>query len=48
MRSTIFVLLMLALAAMNTACNTIQGFGRDVQRAGEKTQDAAEWVKKKL
>jgi len=44
MRSLIFALLMLALAG----CNTIQGFGRDVERAGEKTQDAAEWVKKKL
>ncbi|MGZ8452195.1 MAG: entericidin A/B family lipoprotein [Candidatus Binatia bacterium] len=28
--------------------NTIHGFGRDVERAGEKTQDAADAVKKKL
>jgi len=41
-------LLMLALAGTNIACNTVHGFGRDVERAGEKTQDAAEWVKKKL
>jgi predicted small secreted protein len=48
MRSAIFALLMLALAAANLACNTVHGFGRDVERAGEKTQDAADWVKKKL
>ena len=48
MRSTIFALLLLALAGINMACNTIHGFGQDVERAGEKTQDAADWVKKKL
>ena len=48
MRSVIFALLMLGLAGMNMACNTVHGFGRDVERAGEKTQDAADWVKKKL
>jgi len=24
-----------------TACNTMQGFGKDVERGGEKVQDAA-------
>ncbi|MGZ8425319.1 MAG: entericidin A/B family lipoprotein [Candidatus Binatia bacterium] len=40
--------LMLVLLGTNLACNTIHGFGRDVERAGEKTQDAADAVKKKL
>jgi len=32
----------------NVGCNTVHGFGQDVERAGEKTQDAADAVKKKL
>ena len=49
MRQIIFAtLLMLVLAGTNVACNTIHGFGQDVQREGEKTQDAADAVKKKL
>jgi predicted small secreted protein len=33
----------LAFAVMYsvTACNTIEGIGKDVERAGEKVQDAA-------
>lgn len=48
MRSIIFAAIMLVLLGTNTACNTIHGLGQDVERAGEKTQDAAEAVKKKL
>lgn len=48
MRSIIFATLMLALLGMNVACNTVHGIGQDVERAGEKTQDAADAVKKKL
>ena len=29
-------------------CNTIHGLGQDIERGGEKTQDAADAVKKKL
>ena len=29
-------------------CNTVKGMGRDVERGGEKTQDAADSVKRKL
>jgi predicted small secreted protein len=39
---------MLALLGMNIACNTFHGVGQDVERAGEKTQDAADAVKKKM
>ena len=31
-----------------SACNTIQGVGKDVERGGEKVQDAAESVQKKM
>jgi entericidin A len=49
MRQIIFAtLLMLVLVGTNVACNTVRGFGQDVERAGEKTQDAADAVKKKL
>jgi hypothetical protein len=33
-------------AAGDVACNTIHGFGQDVERAGEKTQAAADAVKR--
>jgi predicted small secreted protein len=48
MRLIIFPILMLATLGMNVACNTVHGVGQDVERAGEKTQDAADAVKKKL
>jgi len=31
----------LALLAGLTACNTVNGFGRDVQKVGEKIEDTA-------
>ncbi len=38
-----FSLLLLALAAAVVlgGCNTIQGAGKDIQKAGEKIEDAA-------
>ena len=49
MRRIIFAtLMMLILLGTNVACNTVHGFGQDVERAGEKTQDAADAVKRKL
>ena len=41
-------LMMLILLGTNVACNTVHGFGRDVERAGENTQDAADAVKRKM
>lgn len=29
-------------------CNTIHGMGQDIERAGEKTQEAADAVKRRL
>ena len=48
MRRIVFATLMLVLLGTNVACNTIHGFGQDVERAGVKTQDAGTAVKKKL
>ncbi len=48
MRQIIFAALLLLLLSLNVACNTVHGLGQDVERAGEKTQDAADAVKKKL
>lgn len=48
MRAIIIATLMLVLLGTNVACNTVHGFGEDVERAGEKTQNAADAVKKKM
>jgi predicted small secreted protein len=49
MRRVIFATLtILILSGTNVACNTVHGFGQDVERAGEKTQDAATAVKRKM
>jgi predicted small secreted protein len=38
-----------ALAAVQlTACNTVQGAGKDIERGGEKVQDASKDVQKKM
>lgn len=48
MRTIIFATLMALFLSLNVACNTVHGLGQDVERAGEKTQDAADAVKRKL
>lgn len=48
MRRIIFAIIMLVLAGTNVACNTVHGLGEDVERVGEKTQDAADRVKRRL
>ena len=48
MRPIIYATLMLLFLSLNIACNTVAGVGKDVERAGDKTQDAADAVKKKL
>jgi predicted small secreted protein len=41
--------LLLALAgAVVSACNTVEGAGKDLERGGEKVQDAAKDVKQKM
>ncbi|WP_416136136.1 entericidin A/B family lipoprotein [Aquabacterium sp. A7-Y] len=50
MKTRFLTLLSALLAAMFTlgACNTVQGVGEDVERGGEKLQDAAQDTKKKM
>lgn len=38
MKKTNFAIWLLALAVLATGCNTINGMGKDVERAGEKVQ----------
>jgi entericidin A len=35
-------LLMLAFAALLSACNTVEGAGKDIERAGEKIEQKAD------
>jgi len=40
MKKFALVLLMLSIVGL-TACNTLKGVGQDLQKAGEKIEDAA-------
>ncbi|MEN3292029.1 MAG: entericidin [Burkholderiales bacterium] len=42
MKKIISVLSIAAFAFGLTACNTMKGFGKDVERGGEKVQGAAD------
>ena len=51
LRKTLFALILassLAGILSSFACNTIHGAGQDIERAGEKTEDAADRVKRHL
>ena len=48
MRRIIFAIFMLVLLGTTAACNTVQGLGRDVERVGEETQDAANSVRRRM
>ena len=39
--TALMLLAMFSIAAL-TACNTVQGVGRDVQKAGEAVEDAGQ------
>jgi predicted small secreted protein len=41
MRWLLKSLLLISLAAALSGCNTVRGIGQDVQKAGEKIEDAA-------
>jgi len=41
MKKIISILCVVAFSAGLSACNTMQGVGKDVERGGEKVQDAA-------
>jgi len=44
------LLLACSMAAIlgSFGCNTVHGVGQDIERGGEKTQDAADRVKRRL
>jgi entericidin B len=41
MKKLILMLVLAATAVSFTACNTMKGAGKDVERGGEKLQDAS-------
>ncbi|MDO8306081.1 entericidin A/B family lipoprotein [Herminiimonas sp.] len=41
MKKIISIMCILGISIGLTACNTFKGFGQDVERGGEKVQDAA-------
>lgn len=41
MKKSLWVPLMLALAAFTAGCNTMEGMGKDIERGGEKIQNEA-------
>jgi predicted small secreted protein len=42
MKTFIALILLAAFAGSMAACNTVEGFGKDTQKAGEKIEDAAD------
>ena len=46
--SVLIIAVSLASILGCVACNTVRGVGRDIERGGEKTQDAADTVKRRL
>ncbi len=46
--SLLAVTISLAGILASIGCNTVKGTGRDIERGGEKTQDAAESVRRRL
>jgi predicted small secreted protein len=49
MMKNIFMLMALfGILRAATGCNTFHGIGKDIERAGQKTQEAADAVKKKM
>ena len=41
MKKAITLLLLVTSSYVLTACNTMNGMGKDIERGGEKVQDAA-------
>jgi len=48
MKKILAVVLMLGISGTITACNTMAGAGKDIQRGGEAVQDTAKDVQKKM
>jgi predicted small secreted protein len=48
MRTRLQWTLLLSIALALAGCNTMRGFGRDVERGGERVQDAAGNVQNRM
>jgi len=46
--ATLLVVGSLAVVLGSLGCNTVHGLGQDIERGGEKTQDAADAVKRRM
>ena len=42
------ILVVMLMAGLLGACNTIEGAGKDIERGGEKLQDSARHTKEKM
>ncbi len=48
MKNSIYLVFVMLLAMVVTGCNTMKGFGKDVERGGEHVQDAAQKTQNKM
>jgi predicted small secreted protein len=48
MKKILSLLLLAGFLGSLAACNTIDGMGKDIERAGEATSDTAQDVKRKM
>jgi len=46
--SNLLIALSLAGILNSFGCNTVHGLGQDIERGGEKTQDAADSVRRRM
>lgn len=48
MKKLTSILMLCGFAFVLTGCNTVKGFGQDVERGGEKVQDTAKDTQRKM
>jgi len=46
--SVLFLIFLGTGTLVSIGCNTVHGMGQDIERGGEKTQDAADAVKRRM
>jgi entericidin B len=48
LKKLVATLMLLGMLGAIAGCNTMHGLGRDIERGGEKTQDAAKDVQRNM
>ncbi len=48
MKNLLAAMAVMLVAGVLAGCNTVQGAGKDIERGGEKIQDTAKDVQKKM